>query len=90
MLALPFHLMITYTGLVTLAAQYMPWGVAAAYDNRAAYYADAFGADESPKRSGTAVPMASITAMIQKARDTWHVPSPATSSCPSPVMQTRW
>lgn len=25
-LALPFHLMITYTGLVTLMALYMPWG----------------------------------------------------------------
>ena len=29
-LALPFHLMITYTGLVTLAPMYMPWGVVAA------------------------------------------------------------
>jgi uncharacterized iron-regulated membrane protein len=30
-LALPFHLMITYTGIVTLALVYMPWGVTAAY-----------------------------------------------------------
>ena len=30
-LALPFHLMITYTGLVTLALMYMPWGVQTAY-----------------------------------------------------------
>ncbi|MGV7029755.1 PepSY-associated TM helix domain-containing protein [Methylobacterium symbioticum] len=30
-LALPFHLMITYTGLVTLATLYMPWGVQTAY-----------------------------------------------------------
>ncbi|MCJ2141498.1 PepSY-associated TM helix domain-containing protein [Methylobacterium sp. E-066] len=30
-LALPFHLMITYSGLVTLALLYMPWGVTAAY-----------------------------------------------------------
>jgi hypothetical protein len=30
-LALPFHLMITYTGLVTLAPMYMPWGVQTAY-----------------------------------------------------------
>src|SRR3546814_5066259 len=29
--ALPFHLMITYTGLVTLAVMYMPWGIAANY-----------------------------------------------------------
>ncbi len=30
-LALPFHLMIAYSGLVTLAPMYMPWGVQAAY-----------------------------------------------------------
>ncbi|MFE1599245.1 PepSY-associated TM helix domain-containing protein [Methylobacterium sp. ID0610] len=30
-LGLPFHLMITYTGVVTLALMYMPWGVTAAY-----------------------------------------------------------
>ncbi|ABZ75825.1 PepSY-associated TM helix domain protein [Shewanella halifaxensis HAW-EB4] len=31
-LALPYHLMITYTGLVTLMMMYMPWGVMTAYD----------------------------------------------------------
>ena len=30
-LALPFHLMITYTGIVTLMLMYMPWGVTSAY-----------------------------------------------------------
>ncbi|MBP0644571.1 PepSY domain-containing protein, partial [Mycobacterium tuberculosis] len=30
-LALPFHLMITYTGLVTLLFLYMPWGIQAVY-----------------------------------------------------------
>ncbi|WP_091970446.1 PepSY-associated TM helix domain-containing protein [Methylobacterium gossipiicola] len=30
-LALPFHLMITYTGIVTLAFTLMPWGIASAY-----------------------------------------------------------
>ena len=35
-LALPFHLMITYTGLVTLALMYMPWGVNTAYRGRLA------------------------------------------------------
>ncbi|TXM68063.1 PepSY domain-containing protein [Methylobacterium sp. WL69] len=38
-LALPFHLMITYTGVVTLAVMYMPWGITTAYrgDNQAFY-----------------------------------------------------
>ncbi|WP_264048332.1 PepSY-associated TM helix domain-containing protein [Methylobacterium flocculans] len=30
-LALPFHLMITYTGIAILGLTYMPWGVTAAY-----------------------------------------------------------
>ncbi|GEP05185.1 PepSY-associated TM helix domain-containing protein [Methylobacterium oxalidis] len=34
-LALPFHLMITYTGLITLSLMYMPWGVTAAYKGNA-------------------------------------------------------
>src|SRR3546814_3592298 len=32
---LPFHLMITYTGLVTLMALYMPWGQQAAIQTAA-------------------------------------------------------
>jgi uncharacterized iron-regulated membrane protein len=41
-LALPFHLMITYTGLVTLAPMLMPWGVQAAYhENALLYYEEA-------------------------------------------------
>lgn len=30
-LALPFHLMIVYTGIISLATIYMPWGIATAY-----------------------------------------------------------
>jgi uncharacterized iron-regulated membrane protein len=32
-LALPYHLMITYTGIVTLMFMYMPWGVKAVYQD---------------------------------------------------------
>lgn len=31
-IALPYHLMITYTGLVTLMVMYMPWSVITAYE----------------------------------------------------------
>ena len=34
-LALPFHLMITYTGIVTLSVMYMPWGITTAYRGEA-------------------------------------------------------
>ena len=40
-LALPYHLMITYTGLVTLMLMYMPWGVDTAYNgHRDQYFAE--------------------------------------------------
>jgi len=40
-LALPFHLMITYTGLVTLALMYMPWGLDVAYKgDRQTFFAE--------------------------------------------------
>ncbi len=41
-LALPFHLMIVYTGLVTLAPMLMPWGIKAVYgEDVLRYYAEA-------------------------------------------------
>ena len=41
-LALPFHLMITYTGLMLLASVLMPWGVRTAYrDQPILYYEEA-------------------------------------------------
>ena len=41
-LGLPFHLMIAYTGLVTLAPMYMPWGVVSAYKgNEMAFFVEA-------------------------------------------------
>lgn len=41
-LALPLHLMITYTGLVSLASLYAPAPIAAAFANEDSYYAAAF------------------------------------------------
>ena len=75
-LALPFHFMITYTGLVTLMSQYMPWGIPAAYERPADYYRDHLGADAPPTRSGEAAPMASLSAMIRQAREHWHGAEP--------------
>ncbi len=37
-LALPFHLMITYTGLVTLLFTLMPWAITANYETADAFY----------------------------------------------------
>jgi uncharacterized iron-regulated membrane protein len=75
-LALPFHLMITYTGLVTLASLYMPWGIDAAYRTPDEYSAEAFGIEVPRERSGHAAPIASIGAMIAQARTQWHGADP--------------
>lgn len=69
-LALPFHLMITYTGLVTLDSQLAPAPVAALYKDTAAWYADAFPQRDVVK-TGRAVPLAPLGPMIGEARKRW-------------------
>ncbi|UPG83964.1 PepSY domain-containing protein [Luteibacter aegosomatis] len=71
-LALPFHVMITYTGLVTLQAAYMPWGIAAAYERPADYHRELTGIDAAPTRSGTFADPAPIAGMIAQARARWN------------------
>ena len=67
-LSLPFHLMITFTGLVTLASLTMPWGAVAAYgSDMAAMYRDFTpgAADRAP--SGRRTPLAPIGPMLREA-----------------------
>ncbi len=71
---LPFHLMITYTGLVTLMAMYMPWGERAAI--RTPAERQQLTAQLSPfiqpgKPSGEAAPLAPIEAMVRQAQARW-------------------
>ena len=70
-LALPFHAMITYTGLVTLMGLYMPWGVAANYTNERAYFDELFPRAEEVARSGAPVPLAPLPGVLSKASDLW-------------------
>lgn len=68
-LALPFHLMITFTGLVTLASLNMPWGITATYgsDLEAVYHDLAPGVAERA-RSNVPAPLAPIAPMLREAR----------------------
>lgn len=70
--ALPFHLMITYTGLVTLAVLYMPWGVAANYAQPTSYYQQLWGDRQPPEPSGIKAPMAPVAPMVAEARRRWN------------------
>ncbi|MER2267770.1 PepSY-associated TM helix domain-containing protein [Methylobacterium oxalidis] len=60
-LALPFHLMITYTGIVTLMLMYMPWGVNTAYRRDAQRFYAESGQITAPRqpagRPGTLAPV---------------------------------
>ena len=70
-LALPFHLMITYTGLVALLFTIMPWAISANFPSRAAYDDAAYpDAPEFPV-AGRPQAMLSLTQLAQRAAATW-------------------
>jgi len=70
-LSLPFHLMIVYTGLVTLSSMLMPWGIKTAYgDDVLRYYAEAgiMSPGRPPEgRPGTPLPLGAILSRAQAA-----------------------
>ena len=71
-LALPFHLMITYTGLVTLETQFFPAPVAALYASADSFYTDAFPTGEPVERAGKPAPLAPLSAMVAQAQQQWN------------------
>ncbi|CAG9193490.1 Putative iron-regulated membrane protein [Paraburkholderia tropica] len=71
---LPFHLMITYTGLVTLMTMYMPWGgeialKTAAQRQEVAAQLNAFIRPGKPQ--GVAAPLANVESMVREAQARW-------------------
>src|SRR5690606_7367596 len=66
-LALPFHLMITYTGLVTLASMLVPWAISANYQDEQKYYGVVFPAAEFVEAAGKPAKMASLADMVRDA-----------------------
>lgn len=73
-MALPYHAMITYTGIVTLMFMYVPWGVKAAYpQDEARFFAEAFGGlpDIATPADGQAVPRP-LVQLLDSARRHWQ------------------
>ncbi|GIU47630.1 peptidase [Shewanella sairae] len=71
-LALPYHLMITYTGLVTLMMMYMPWGVMTAFDGDA----KSFRQQLSPSRVqvkpvGIDAQLVSLNTLLPQVKQIW-------------------
>ncbi len=72
-MALPFHLMITYTGLITLMFLYMPWGRDIAYQgDTQAFLAEAAIVTSIPEAAGRPAPLTPIGPLISQATDRWH------------------
>lgn len=74
-LALPFHVMITFTGLVTLASMALPWGIAANYGRDSARFFRDFapGAIERPA-AGRPAPLAPVAPILADARARTRAP----------------
>lgn len=66
-LALPFHLMITYTGLVTLASLYAPAPIHAAFASEDSHRAAAFPGIGSTEASGARAPLAPLAGVARDA-----------------------
>ncbi|QOF80090.1 PepSY-associated TM helix domain-containing protein [Variovorax sp. 38R] len=72
--ALPFHLMITYTGLVTLMTLYMPWGADSAppaAQIRPALRAEMTALLPAGARSGATGALADVGPMVREAQQRW-------------------
>ncbi|HEY0682572.1 MAG TPA: PepSY-associated TM helix domain-containing protein [Steroidobacter sp.] len=71
-LALPYHIMITYSGLVTLMFMYMPWGVQANYgDNREAFFDEALAVTAETPAANQPGTLADVEPMLLAAQRHW-------------------
>ena len=69
-LFLPFILMITYTGLVSLATHYMPWGIAANYADEQKFFDATFPWPAPAEKAGPA-PLIAVAPLVERAERAW-------------------
>jgi uncharacterized iron-regulated membrane protein len=75
-LALPFHLMITYTGLVIFAYMLMPLPIAANFASEDAYFDAAYPHAHAGPASGRPAAMMPLAALAARAEAVWgHLPA---------------
>lgn len=65
--ALPFHLMISYTGLVTLLFTLMPWAIVANFPDQRSYYDSVFPTPASPLGTGAPASMIRLTDIARQS-----------------------
>ncbi|WP_076593580.1 PepSY-associated TM helix domain-containing protein [Herminiimonas arsenitoxidans] len=72
-LALPYHLMITYTGLVTLMFMYMPFGAQVAYKgDEKTFLAEALPQGENRKFVGQPASLTALAPLMAQAEKHWN------------------
>lgn len=77
-LALPYHLLITYTGLITMMFIYMPAAVETAYrHDPGGFLIEAFPNPPHAKLSGKIAPLTAIEPLLQQAERQWNGTAPA-------------
>lgn len=71
-IALPYHLMITYTGLITLMLIYIPWTVNTAYsgDNQA-FLKELNPARQTEKAAGISAPQVQLSQLLPQVKAAW-------------------
>lgn len=71
-IALPYHLMITYTGLITLMLIYIPWTVDSAYsgDNQA-FLKELNPARQTEKAAGINAPQVQLSQLLPQVKAAW-------------------
>ncbi|MET0373925.1 MAG: PepSY-associated TM helix domain-containing protein, partial [Rhizorhabdus sp.] len=66
-LALPYHAVITYTGLITLVVMYMPWPIAANYAKPIDFAQAAYGLPADAEASGRRAPLVPVGPLVAAA-----------------------
>lgn len=71
-LALPYHLIITYTGIITLMFLYLPWGAEVVYgNNRQALSAEVFSIAPTPPPARQPVQLTALGPVIAETNARW-------------------
>ncbi|WP_434212739.1 PepSY-associated TM helix domain-containing protein [[Pseudomonas] boreopolis] len=80
-LALPYHAMVTYTGIVTLIFMYLPWGATATYpEGEARFYDEALNRlADTREAAGVPAAMLPLERFLQTARQQWPAGSEVAS-----------
>jgi uncharacterized iron-regulated membrane protein len=74
-LALPYHAVITYTGLMTLVLMYLPYPIAINYRQPLEFGREAYGLPVDPDASGRRAPLVAVAPLVRDAEARLKAPA---------------